>query len=85
MAITEQVRQAVIDSGETHYRVGKESGVDTRVLDRFVNGETDDIMGRNIDKLADYLGLELCRKKRGTAPKQATKKPASSRKRTAKK
>ena len=59
MAVTDQLRQAVIESGDTHYRIWKETGVDVRALDRFVNGETSGMRGHNIDRLCDYLGLEL--------------------------
>jgi len=85
MTITEQLRQAIIESGETHYRIGKETGVDTRVLDRFVSRQIEDMMGRNIDRLAEYFGLELAEKKPGTAPKEATKKPGTTGKRAKKK
>ena len=85
MSVTEQLRQAIVDSGETHYRVGKNTGVDTRVLDRFVSREIKDMMGRNIDRLCDYLGLQLypvrrAKKKAQTTRKQAAKKTATRRK-----
>lgn len=53
-----QLKQAVKDSGQTLYRVAKDSGVDYSVLLRFMAGER----GMNLDtaaKLVDYLGLEL--------------------------
>lgn len=85
MTVTEQLRQVIIESGETHYRIAKESGVDTRVLDRFVSQQVEDMMGRNIDRLADYFGLELAKRKPGTAPKEAAKKPGTTGKQAKKK
>jgi hypothetical protein len=93
MTVTERLRNAIQDSDLTHYRIWKDSGVDSRALDRFVAGETD-IKGATIDALCDYLGLELTEKagtapkesgnKPGTPPKQAAKKPATKRKRAKK-
>ena len=85
MTINEQVRTAIADSGETHYRIGKESDIAPSVLDRFVNRETECLTGRNIDRLCDYFGLELCRKKGRTAAKQPATKGSRSGKRTVKK
>jgi hypothetical protein len=84
-AINEQVRTAIADSGETHYRIGKEADIAPSVLDRFVNRETECLTGRNIDRLCDHFGLELCRKKGRTGVKQPVKKGAPSSKRTVKK
>ena len=47
MTITEQMRMAVADSGETHYRIGKETGIAPSVLDRFMSRETDYLTGLN--------------------------------------
>ncbi len=80
MAVTEQLRRAIHESGKTHYRIWKDSDVDSRAIDRFVAGETD-LKGATIDSLCDYFGLELRPKKTGTTVKQAAKKTATKRKR----
>ena len=81
LTINEQVRTAIADSGETHYRIGKEADIAPSVLDRFVNRETECLTGRNIDRLCDHFGLELCRKKGQTAAKQPANKRATTGKR----
>jgi hypothetical protein len=73
MSVSEQLRKAIAESGDTHYRIWKETGINSRNLDRFVTGQTE-LGGRNIDRLCEYLGLELCRKKQQTAGKQPGKK-----------
>lgn len=56
--MTDQLKQAVADSGQTLYRVAKDSGVDYSVLIRFMAGERS-IGLETAGKLAAYLGLEL--------------------------
>ena len=56
--MTDQLKQAVADSGETLYRVAKDSGVDYSVLLRFMADERG-ISLETAGKLAAYLGLEL--------------------------
>ena len=77
MTVNEQLRAAIGESGETHYRIGKGAGIAPSVLDRFVSRETDCLTGRNIDRLCDYFGLEL-RPKAGQAERKppATKRGA---------
>jgi len=58
MSLPEQLREAISATGQTTYRVAKESGVSFPVVYRFLKGER----GITLDtagKLADYLGLEL--------------------------
>jgi DNA-binding Xre family transcriptional regulator len=64
VTVSEQLRKAIVDSGETHYRIGKQTGIDTRVLDRFVSGERPTLRSDTVDKLCEYLGLELRPKKK---------------------
>lgn len=56
--ITEQLRKAVKESGETVYRVAKNSGVDYSVLLRFMAKERG-VSLMTAAKLAEGLGLEL--------------------------
>lgn len=80
MNVSERLRQEIVESGHTHYRVWKESGASSRIIDRFVDG-TADIRVSTVDRLCEYFGLELRPKNRETAGRQAAKKPATKRKR----
>ena len=60
--MSDALRQAIRDSGLTLYRIAKDSGVDYSTLHRFMKG-TRAIHMRAADKLAEYLGLELTRRK----------------------
>ena len=52
------LKKAIIDSGRTHYDIGKSAGVNTAVIDRFVSGDRD-IRVATASKLAAALGLVL--------------------------
>lgn len=67
MTVSDQLRRAIIDSGLTHYRIGKDTGIDTKVIDRFVSGERPTIRSDTLDRLCEYLGLQL-RPKPGKRP-----------------
>lgn len=84
MDVSEQLRRTIIESGQTHYRIWKESGVSSRIIDRFVGG-TADVRASTIDRLCSYFGLELCPKKPESTVKQAPKKAAAKRKQAKKK
>jgi plasmid maintenance system antidote protein VapI len=62
--LTEQLRQAVADSGNTLGTLARETGIDKSALSRFVNGERGLSM-KAIDALGDCLGLEIKRRKAG--------------------
>ncbi|MFQ5734432.1 MAG: hypothetical protein ACE5KM_21050 [Planctomycetaceae bacterium] len=81
MAISDQLKDAINASGETHYRIGKESGVAAHVIHRWASGEREHLRSDTIDRLCDYFGLVLAAKKPGTKVKQATKKTTTKRKR----
>jgi len=53
-----QLRQALLDSDVTLYRIGKETGVDKSVLSKFTHGKRG-VSLDSIDTLCEYLGLEL--------------------------
>ena len=61
--LSQQLRAAIEDSGETRYAIAKATGIDQSVLSRFVNGERGLSMNA-IDILGGYLGLEIVRKRR---------------------
>jgi hypothetical protein len=55
------LRRAVRDTGETLYRVSKDSGVSYAALHRFMSGQSS-LALEGVDKLCAYLGLTLTRK-----------------------
>jgi hypothetical protein len=57
--IADQLRGAIVDSGETLYRVAVGSGVVYPIVFRFVSGDRPGLRLETIERLADYLGLEL--------------------------
>lgn len=56
--MADTLRQAVLDSRMTVNAVAVAAGVPQPVLHRFMNGERD-LTLRSVQKLADYLQLEL--------------------------
>ncbi len=56
--IDETLREAIRESGATHYRLGKDAGVAPAQLDRFVAGERDLTLA-TAAKVAAALGLVL--------------------------
>ena len=71
MMVSDQLRAAIVASGKTHYRIGKDTDVNIRTIDRFV-GEDMPIKSFTMDALCAYLGLELRPTKRKTRAKQTT-------------
>jgi hypothetical protein len=67
MSMSAVLRQAVLDSGQTMYRVSKGSGVPYAIVHRFVRGGRPASM-EALDKLCAYLDLRL------TGPTQDTNK-----------
>jgi transcriptional regulator with XRE-family HTH domain len=60
--MTDVLKAAIRDSGLTRYRIAKDTGIDEAALMRFLRGETSLRLDR-ADVLAEYLGLELIRRK----------------------
>ena len=60
-SVAETIRRAVLESGKTLYRVGKDSGVNYGTLHRFMSRERSMSLDA-VEKLCAYLGLTLCRK-----------------------
>jgi plasmid maintenance system antidote protein VapI len=63
VALQDQLRQAIEDSGLTLYRIAKGSGIAYQVLHRFARGERD-LTLETATKLADYFGMRLTRPRR---------------------
>ena len=57
LSLTDQIRAALENCGETRHRVAKNSGLNEPQLCRFMAGAG--ISFRALDKLAAYLGLEI--------------------------
>lgn len=64
MNLTKTIQKAIETSGQSRESIARETGINRSVLSRFVRGQQG-ISLTTADKLADYLGLELKRKKRG--------------------
>lgn len=56
--LPETLRQAIVSSELSQYRIAKESGVSAGVLSRFVNGERD-LKLDTADKICKVLGFSL--------------------------
>jgi hypothetical protein len=63
MTISEELRNAILKSKLSRYAIAVGSGIDHAVLRRFMNGERD-IKLRTADQLANFLGLELVKRRR---------------------
>lgn len=58
LTITETLRKAIADSGKSFKALERESGVLRQSLMKFARGERH-CRGDQLDKLAEYFGLEL--------------------------
>ena len=56
--LSDQIRRAVDACGMTRYRISMETGIDQGTLSRFMSGAYGLPM-RTLDKLADYLNLNI--------------------------
>ncbi len=63
LTLTVVLREAIAESELTLYRIAKDTGVVKTCLIRFMRGETSLRLDK-ADVLADYLGLELVRKRK---------------------
>ncbi len=70
MTLSDTLRAAIHDAmarGTTRYAISRDSGVDHSGLSRFL-AEGRDLRASTIDRLAEFLGLELAPKKAETRP-----------------
>lgn len=56
--MTDQIRQAIDDSGITRYRIAQDTGIDESTLAKFYNG-TRGLSLDNLDLLCGYLKLRV--------------------------
>jgi len=61
--LTDQIREAVRQSGLTHYRICQETGIDKASMSKFVSGERG-LSLAHLDKLAALLGLRITWKRK---------------------
>jgi transcriptional regulator with XRE-family HTH domain len=67
--LLDMMRKAIETSGQSRYRISKDTGVAESVLSRFMSGKTA-LTVETVERLADYLGLEIVlRPKRRTRTK----------------
>jgi hypothetical protein len=57
ISFSDQIRQAISDSGVTRYRIAKESNVHLAALMRFMEGKS--LTLTSVDRLAHVLGLRV--------------------------
>jgi plasmid maintenance system antidote protein VapI len=62
--MTDVLRRAIVESGEAHIALERAAGVKRASIMRFVRGTTS-LRLDMADRLADYFGLVLTRKRRG--------------------
>jgi transcriptional regulator with XRE-family HTH domain len=56
--MTDQIRQAIDDSGLTRYRIAQDTGIDESTLGKFYNAQRGMSL-ENLDRLCEYLGLRI--------------------------
>ena len=73
--VSEQLREAIMRSEKTRYRISLETGIDQATLSRFVNDPNIGLSLPNIVLLCDCIGAELVLKAEHVKPKRSAKKP----------
>jgi transcriptional regulator with XRE-family HTH domain len=61
--LSDQLRQAIDDSGLTRYQISKATGIDQSVLSKFHHGERG-ISLAAVDQIGEYLGLRIVKGRR---------------------
>ena len=59
------IRDAAERSGQSVYRIAKKSGVDQSTLNKFLNGDRDNLRLDVADRLFNYFGLRVTSDRRG--------------------
>lgn len=57
-SITHALKQAIVKSGQTHYRLAQQAGIRPQMIDYFMRGERS-LKLETADKLASVLGLQM--------------------------
>ena len=58
MRLSDQIRQAIDNCGQTRYAIWKATGISQETLSRFMSGERG-LPTKTLDTLADYLDLNI--------------------------
>ena len=66
--LSDQLRHAVENCGQTRYAIAKATGIAESTLSRFMGGERG-LPTKTLDRLADYLDLNIATGKTGKAKK----------------
>ncbi len=66
--LSDQLRQAIAESGVTRYRISQATGVSEAVLSRFMNSKVGLSMA-TVDTICEYLELELVARQKSKAKK----------------
>ncbi len=61
--ISDHIRDAIQSADVTRYRISVETGINEATLSRFMSGKGG-MSVETLDKLGEYLGLEIVKKKR---------------------
>ena len=56
--LSEQLKAAILNSGQTRYRIAQETGITEATLSKFIHGHHG-LSQETVDVLGDYLGLRL--------------------------
>ena len=67
--LTDQIRQAIDDSGLTRYRIAKETGIDESALAKFYNGHRGLSM-EALNALGEFLGLRIISRRKPSKEEQ---------------
>jgi transcriptional regulator with XRE-family HTH domain len=73
LPLSEQVRRAIDNCGHSRYRISKATGIDDSTLSRFMTRERGLPM-KTLDRLAEYLDLNIVAGKPKGTVSDATKK-----------
>ena len=67
--ISEQLRDAILNADVSCYRIAKETELSEALLSRFMNGVSG-LSLDSIDRIGNYLGLDIATPKRKAKPKK---------------
>ncbi|MCA9027821.1 MAG: helix-turn-helix domain-containing protein [Planctomycetaceae bacterium] len=62
-SLTDQIRKAVTDCGESRYRISQQTGISQSTLAKFIGGAG--LSMESLDLLAAYLELEVISRRKG--------------------
>jgi plasmid maintenance system antidote protein VapI len=78
-SLSEQLKAAILNCGQTRYRIAQETGITEATLSKFVHGHHG-LSQETVDVLGEYLGLRLVvrpKPRDSNSKVVAAKKPAA--------